>query len=235
MRLILTCEHAGNEIPEEYRHLFQEEEQLLNSHRGYDPGAFDLFDKLKEQAHSSHFQMKSRLLVEANRSLHHPQLFSEITRTLAADQKTKILEKYYAPYRKAVEKDIRSLTEAGEKVLHVSVHTFTPELNREVRNADAGFLYDSRRKEEKAFCAQWKDNINTADPKLKLRFNYPYLGKADGFTTYLRKQFKENYLGIELEVNQKFVRDGKMDPSLKNNIAAGLRMVTGGPETGNRN
>ena len=226
MKLILTCEHAGNEIPEEYRHLFQEEQKLLNSHRGYDPGAFDLFCQLQEQAHRTHFQMTSRLLVEPNRSLHHPQLFSEITRTLPADQKTQILEKYYSPYRKAVEKDIRSLIEAGEKVLHVSVHTFTPELNGEVRNADAGFLYDSRRKEEKDFCTQWKDIINRADPKRKLRFNYPYLGKADGFTTYLRKQFRENYLGIELEVNQKFFRDGKMDPSLKNNICAGLRAVT---------
>ena len=33
--------------------------------------------------------------------------------------------------------------------------------------------------------------------------NYPYLGKADGFTTSLRQEFQERYIGIELELNQK--------------------------------
>jgi hypothetical protein len=35
--------------------------------------------------------------------------------------------------------------------------------------------------------------------------NYPYLGKADGFTTSLRHQFQERYIGIELELNQKLL------------------------------
>lgn len=33
--------------------------------------------------------------------------------------------------------------------------------------------------------------------------NYPYLGKADGFTTSLREEFQEQYIGLELELNQK--------------------------------
>jgi hypothetical protein len=44
-----------------------------------------------------------------------------------------------------------------------------------------------------------------------VRYNYPYLGKMDGFTTYLRKQFISNYIGIELEVNQKYVKENKLD------------------------
>ena len=43
-------------------------------------------------------------------------------------------------------------------------------------------------------------------PDLSIRCNYPYKGNADGFTTYLRKQFSEKkYLGIELEINQKHI------------------------------
>jgi predicted N-formylglutamate amidohydrolase len=40
-RLIITCEHGGNAIPYAYRHLFQTDQDraLLNSHRGFDPGA----------------------------------------------------------------------------------------------------------------------------------------------------------------------------------------------------
>jgi hypothetical protein len=35
--------------------------------------------------------------------------------------------------------------------------------------------------------------------------NYPYQGKADGFTTTLRRQWPgDSYVGIEIEVNQKW-------------------------------
>ncbi|MBU2938472.1 hypothetical protein KO494_02870 [Lacinutrix sp. C3R15] len=48
-----------------------------------------------------------------------------------------------------------------------------------------------------------KEEILKLDNTLQVRYNYPYLGKADGFTTYLRKQDYKNYIGIELEINQK--------------------------------
>ena len=93
--------------------------------------------------------------------------------------------------------------------MHVSVHTFTPELDGEVRQADIGLLYDPKRKYEQACSKEWKAALNKADKNLLVRFNYPYLGIADGFTTYLRRKFTENeYVGIELEVNQKFPQRG---------------------------
>ena len=39
-RILVTCEHAGNRIPAEYRSLFRGASALLRSHRGYDPGLF---------------------------------------------------------------------------------------------------------------------------------------------------------------------------------------------------
>ncbi len=40
--LIISCEHAGNEVPKEYRHLFEQDPEPLNTHRGVDIGALDL-------------------------------------------------------------------------------------------------------------------------------------------------------------------------------------------------
>ena len=46
-------------------------------------------------------------------------------------------------------------------------------------------------------------------PELKVRRNYPYAGKSDGFTAYLRRRFPADaYVGIELEINQKHVLQG---------------------------
>ena len=39
---------------------------------------------------------------------------------------------------------------------------------------------------------------------MHVRRNYPYSGTADGLTTDLRAGFGPRYLGIEIEVNQRF-------------------------------
>ena len=225
MKLILTCEHAFNTIPQEYQDLFINAEEILESHRGYDPGALDLFNELKDLADFSFYHETGRLLVEVNRSKGHSNLFSAFTKNLSGKQKNEILTQYYFPYRDSVEKQISSIIEKGEKVLHFSVHTFTPKLDEEIRNTDIGLLYDPSRSEEKEFSKKFKQNIKNQNPELKIRFNYPYLGKADGFTTYLRKKFHENYLGIELEVNQKFVPQNKMEYRIKNAVFIALKEV----------
>ena len=47
-------------------------------------------------------------------------------------------------------------------------------------------------------------------PDLRLRRNYPYIGKSDGLTFPARAAAypDERYVGIELEVNQQFVQAG---------------------------
>ncbi|MEG9326822.1 N-formylglutamate amidohydrolase [Salinimicrobium catena] len=215
MKLILTCEHAGNEVPAKYLPLFRSAGEVLGSHRGYDPGALQLFNALKELAVFANYSTISRLLVELNRSLHHPQLFSEFIKELPSEEKKEILENYYFPYRNEVEENIRGLTLSGENVLHLSIHSFTPWLHGKERNADVGLLYDPARKFEKEISRDLKAFLVKKDPELRVRFNYPYLGNADGFTTYLRKKFPKHYTGIEIEVNQKYSQKGFFDERMK--------------------
>ena len=203
-RWLISCEHGGNTIPPGYTAYFKDAENTLLSHRGYDPGALPLYQLLaQELADFSHHSEVSRLLVELNRSLHHTNLFSAYTRELEPAEKKEIIAHYYLPYRELVERKIREYINANEEVLHLSIHSFTPVLNNEVRNADIGLLYDPRRKEEKSFCLAWKEQLKKHWPEVTVRMNYPYKGVADGFTTYLRKQFPERYAGIEFELNQK--------------------------------
>lgn len=225
MKLIITCEHGGNIIPQQYETLFRGAEAILNSHRGYDPGALDLFSEFLQTADFERFQKVSRLLVELNRSLHHPQLFSEFTRDLSEADKKDLLKHYYFPYRNEVEAVIANYIQTGEKVVHLSIHTFTPELHGQVRKADIGLLYDPKRHLEKIFCRNLKEQLRGQDPDLRVRLNYPYRGTADGFTTYLRKKFDRNYAGIEIEVNQKYVVHSTFPASLKNTICRAIAIV----------
>jgi len=223
MKLVLTCEHAYPDIPEQYQNLFFKEPEILNTHEAYDTGALDLFKELESLADFSHFQTIGRLLIETNRSKHHPKLFSRYSGVLSEQDKADILQTYYIPYRSKIERKIREYINQENTVLHLSIHTFTPLLNSVERNCDIGLLYDPKRVAEKQFCKTLKENILEQNQEFRIRYNYPYLGKADGFTTALRKLFPKQYMGIELEVNQKWVSDNKMDSTIKNLILDSLK------------
>ncbi|APG59592.1 N-formylglutamate amidohydrolase [Christiangramia salexigens] len=214
MILLLTCEHATSRIPVAYRYLFSEESEILDTHEAYDPGTYDLYKILKPISKLSFHQNIGRLLVETNRSIGHPSLFSRYSKKLDVANKDQILNQYYYPFRNKVKSSIQKSLEAGEEVLHLSIHSFTPVLNGIERNCDVGLLYDPSRIKEKEFCKFLKKELHTASLALNIRFNYPYLGKADGFTTSLRRIFPTNYIGIEIEVNQKLVKNNIMDERL---------------------
>jgi len=85
--------------------------------------------------------------------------------------------------------------------LHLSIHTFTPVFDGKPRTTDVGLLYDPARDGEAALMKAWQRQLSQQLPELRTRRNYPYQGRADGFTTELRKKFADaDYLGIEIEV-----------------------------------
>ncbi len=212
MKLVFTCEHGGNSIPEKYQSLFVNANDALNSHRGIDYGSLDLFEFCKSLSDFSKSNTVSRLLIELNRSKHHPKLFSEFSASLTTENKSKLISEFYDPYRDKIEEEILRLIKIGEEVVHLSFHSFTPILNGEIRNTDIGILYDPSRNSEKLISKQLKQNLLAELPDFRIRYNYPYLGTADGFTTYLRKKFPQNYTGIELEINQKFILEDMVFP-----------------------
>ena len=67
---LLTCEHAGNEVPKKYASLFKGHEEELYTHKAIDFGALRLARHLaRETKWPLYYTTTSRLLVEANRSL----------------------------------------------------------------------------------------------------------------------------------------------------------------------
>jgi predicted N-formylglutamate amidohydrolase len=204
--ILVTCEHAANRIPKRYQHLFESAEDLLKTHRGYDIGALALAQRLSKVLEAPLFTGKySRLLADLNRHPGHWNVFSRFTDALDAAEQQRILKTYHEPYRAGVRNHVQQEIKNTHSVLHLSIHSFTPELDGVIRTADIGFLYDPKRKSEKQITAclikQFKNNLNI----LRYRRNYPYLGISDSLTTSLREEFPDNcYAGIEFEINQRF-------------------------------
>ena len=204
---IITCEHGGNRVPAPYRRMFRGQRELLDSHYGYDPGSLVMAKALASAfAAPLVASTVSRLLVDLNRSIGHPQLFSAVTRAAPALTRAQIVEQHYRPYRRQVERLIRQAVGRGHRVIHISSHSFTAELDGKVRATDVGLLYHPGRRAEAEVCARWKETLTASAPELRVRRNYPYAGKGDGLTSHLRVRFApSDYVGIELEVNQGIV------------------------------
>lgn len=207
---VISCEHGGNRIPPAYASVFADQRVLLDSHAGYDAGALSMARELATALKAPLFATTiSRLLIDTNRSPGRRGLYSAITRRLPAAQRRAILKAYYLPYRQRVEAAIDALIAAGQRVIHLSSHSFTPQLRGEIRRADVGLLYDPCRAGENTLCRAWRQAIADSAPHVRVRRNYPYTGTSDGFTAFLRRRHGGDcYLGIEIEINQKHVLAG---------------------------
>lgn len=232
---LVTCEHGGNRIPPAFRTLFAGYEGLLQTHRGHDPGALALARELAASLQAPLlFSTTSRLLIDLNRSPAHPHLYSEATRGAPPALRRQIFDAYYLPYRERVEAHVADAVARGRRVIHVSSHSFTPVLDGEERNADVGLLYDPARPDEAELCRRWQAMLEAGAPALKVRRNYPYTGKSDGFTAYLRRRFPPaEYVGIELEINQKHVfRGGRPWQAVRRQVIEALTraLLGSGPQ-----
>jgi predicted N-formylglutamate amidohydrolase len=210
-RLIVTCEHAGNAVPRRFASLFVGHEALLRTHRGWDPGALTLAREMAATfAADLYFDETTRLLVDLNRSVGTPELHVGPSKGLPAKVRREILDAHYHPHRQRLARAFaEAIAGSEDRVVHIASHSFTPELNGHVRTADIGLLYDPRRPGETAFATAWIDALRHADPSYRLRRNYPYLGASDGVCQTMRRLHPpDRYVGIELEVNQRYVEAG---------------------------
>ncbi len=206
--LVLACEHASKRVPPRYRALFQGHGRILDSHRGWDPGAFELARELARALDAPLFRgVVTRLLVDLNRSLPSSTLFSEFSLELPERERLALLSRYWEPYRSAVRRCVEKSLAGKPRALHLSVHSFTPRLRGDVRRTDVGVLFDPAFHEEAGFARTLSAALRRELPDLAIDLNQPYSGTTDGLTTTLRQALpKGRYIGIELEVNQRFAR-----------------------------
>ncbi|MEZ6136529.1 MAG: N-formylglutamate amidohydrolase [Pirellulaceae bacterium] len=208
--MILSCEHGGNHIPDEYLPWFASRgaQRDLRSHRGYDPGSLLMAQQLAQRLQVQlYFSDVSRLLIELNRSLDSPQLFSKYCHGFTDQMRTAIIRQFYSPLRAAVQQAVRRSVTRAATAIHISIHTFTPRFCGRQRNFDVGVLFDPARQLESEISQRMIRQLNSNG--MRTVANQPYLGTADGHTTRLRTLYGDtSYVGIELELNNRIARLG---------------------------
>lgn len=219
--VVLSCEHATNALSPRWRRQLArclseaELAQLdadLATHAAVDFGALPLARDLgRALGVEVHATGHTRLLVDCNRSAHHPRRLSRYSRALGPDARARLLAEAYRPHRGRVAAAVNACVAAHGRALHLALHSFTPTWQGVARTVDLGVLYDPARAPEAAFgrrlAAALRAGVHlprgggSAAPVV--RRNAPYRGAADGLPTALRRQHAaRTYLGIELEVTQ---------------------------------
>ena len=206
--LLLTCEHGGNGIPARYRTIFKNAKAALHSHRGWDPGALAIARQLGLQLSAPLvFSETSRLLIDLNRSPDSATLLSEFSRDLPPSELESIRRLHYSPYRTEVTSRLEKVVKRGRAAIHLSIHSFAPVLRGRRRPCQIGVLFDPSRPLEARVAAAFRTSLQHEFPRAKVRLNYPYQGVGDGLTTTLRKKLPgSRYAGIELELNQAWLK-----------------------------
>jgi predicted N-formylglutamate amidohydrolase len=214
--VVVTAEHASSKIPDRYRGLGLSADQQ-QSHIAWDEGSKALAREIARQLSAPLVEgVVSRLVIDLNRSLHHSRVIPAVAfgvpvpgnEGLSAEERSRRIELYYEPFRSTAFLEVNRGVKSTGRCVHLSVHTFTPQLNGVVRPLDVAVLYDPRRRREAHLGERLAEKIAAAG--FRVRRNFPFRGVADGHTTGLRRRFPDKaYAGIEIELNQSLLGEWK--------------------------
>lgn len=219
--ILITAEHASYAIPARWKDRFKASPDLLSSHRGWDRGSLPMARALSQAMNAELIPGRwSRLLVDLNRSEKHPRRFSEFSQALSIRERDTLTKTVWRPHWQTYADFVHR---APHRVVHLACHSFTPELDGQVRSTDIGLLHDPGRPDEDAFCKLLQSEIRARAPELAVHRNRPYRGTSDGIGSWHRRHFGDDRLiTLEIELNQRFAA-GPRAASIREMITEAVR------------
>jgi hypothetical protein len=221
MSLLISCEAGGDAAPAQFiaqKHPAPKHKAKTKNSRNKTLLPGQLPQTLPSDAPAKHVaeRMASQLraplvanrysldLIDVTRSPRHRQLFPSPSRTWPAEDRQRLIDLIYQPYRERVQSEIKKLMVRSSHVVHLSVRTFEcRNTSGKLQRADVGLLYDPAVDDEVDLCLDWLDQMYYELPMLRVRRNYPRRGTSDSITQAMRGKFSaNNYLGIEILLNR---------------------------------
>ena len=216
-----TAEHSSNIIPVEHT---LAEDDFLQSHWGWDIGIDSLMTLLCQKLSCRGVKTTlSRLWIDTNRAPTQkglikthiesvPLSFNQNLYPQDVDDRLRLHEDYH----QAITQHLRAHTNSP---ILVSLHSFTPIWNNQLRNMDIGVLFD--RDTDLAHClAQILEDLG-----FFVALNEPYSGKNGLIYSADRHGTQENIPYVELEFNQSILSAPKRISFVAERLCQALRQL----------
>ncbi len=224
---IFSCEHATCAVPEAYKEALSKDMERITSPEGWDLGALNLAQALSMKFRTPlvHCEI-SRLIIDCHLQESEPSRWSDCSMKLTEAQREKLHERQVLLHLSLLRQRISNELERNSSVLHVSVHTFDPQLHPDLHVC---LLYSEGRVGESSLALQWLQAMQEKLPALTIKGNEVFY--PDQIKTLLDTLRKERssaeYQGIELQVsNQLFLDAQPMRwDAFKNGLIDSLRTV----------
>jgi len=207
---LVSVEHASNAVPDELGNLGLNEE-VFESHVAWDPGAQQIGQHLAKVFQAPIvLGQYSRLVADLNRSPDNPESVPRHAFGVDVPGNTGLseqavndrLSKFHTPYWSEVESHIEQSLRAGNKCLHLGVHSFTEVYDGKQRDVDIGLLVDPEHVGDGPLTKLVYSYLQSTG--LDCRINEPYSGLNDGITTNLRNRYSDGrYASVEFEFNHR--------------------------------
>lgn len=210
-KTLITCEHASNRFPQQY---FQEK-GLLDTHWASDLGAEDIAGSLSgELVLPSIFSRVSRLVIDVNRPLTSDTLFRltadgaviHMNKDLTPEEKQDRIDRFWKTYRFQIS---TILLDRPSIKFVLSIHTFTPEYEGEVRTCEVGVLYINSKEKGNYF------NDQLLQKGYLSVINEPWPGSICDIINLAESYGKEC---IVLEIRNDLARDPAFKEKIENDI-----------------
>jgi len=226
--ILISCEHASNDIPKRYGLLGLEKKEFLKVSHNHDIGAKDIAriisDSLNARCLLANY---CRLIIDLNRDLKNPTLIIKdsfgikipFNQNISSKEKSLRIDNYYIPYHRSLKQGVDDIKKQ-EKGYYISIHSFNHWINDKERKIDIGILY-AFKKDEK-FAKYIKKELE-ATTDFNIKFNEPYSAmKGSAFCT--NKYGKNNNIkAIEFEINDKHLKSKKSIKKIGNLLSAVLK------------
>ena len=197
--LLFSCENATCAVPEAYREIFYDEEDVLTSSLGWEPGSLNL-----GQAFAMRYRTPlvhgdvTRLLIDLEKE--GDERWSRFALKLPESTRLKIAERHEKPYRTLLKQRISEDLRRHQAVLHLMIHTDSETEGRVTLETPVGGMLAEK------IAAVWRLRLNSdvLDVRHFRNSDCLALGAA------LSLEFPaEQYAQVRLKVSQSFFLEGR--------------------------
>ncbi len=222
--VFLSCEHASNRMPEPWSWPAQDL-RFRDTHWAIDIGAAELTRDLARALGAPAVLARfSRLLVDPNRELDHPDLFRrqaegeivELNRQIDTADRERRVDQLWRPYHEAIDRELAR----SPAPIFLAIHTFTPVYLGVSRGVEVGVLFDDPEEKPATFL---REAILGAG--FDARPNEPYSGRSGMMYSSDRHARAHGCLALELELRQDIALSSDIRGRLLRVLAESLRQI----------